>query len=186
MKSPTRHPATTGLPFAAAPSSRRGAVRRLEVRSYSYAPNSVRARVRTGFGTKVDRLVRRLEDSEFAHLYGLGHGKASRTDRNPANGVIGRRIVASGLPGLQAYGQIVQRGRHRKRTRHRAKLAEQYRSRSDLTNILWRLVDTFGWSQFVLWRQRYPKLESARSAGLSSTATMPRTVTGLEPFDPPA
>ena len=41
---------------------------------------------------EVDRFVRQLEDSEFARLHGLGNGKASRTERDPANGVIGRRV----------------------------------------------------------------------------------------------
>ena len=47
-----------------------------------------------GFGMEVDRVVRRVEDCELARLHGLGNGKASRTERDPANRVVGGRLVA--------------------------------------------------------------------------------------------
>jgi hypothetical protein len=55
-----------------------------------------------GFRGKVDPLVRRLENREFARLHTLGSSKASRTERDPANGVIGRRLVAPGLAALDS------------------------------------------------------------------------------------
>ena len=40
-------------------------------------------------------------------LYALGDGKPSRAERNPANRVIGRWIVAPGFASPQAHGQVV-------------------------------------------------------------------------------
>src|SRR5258708_34483219 len=79
-----------------------------------------------GFGMEVDRLVRRLEGRELARLHGFGNSKASRTERDPANAVIGRRLVAPGFATLQVLSQVAQRGVPRERTRHGAQLAEQY------------------------------------------------------------
>jgi hypothetical protein len=59
-----------------------------------------------GFGMEVDCLVRRLEDRELAALRTLGNIKASRTECDPANGVIGRRLVAPRLVALQVHEQI--------------------------------------------------------------------------------
>src|SRR5260370_40565056 len=81
-----------------------------------------------GFGMEVDCFVRRLEGREFACLHGLGNGEASATECNPANGVIGWRLIAPGFADLQAHGQVVHRRRRGKSARYLAKLAEQYRS----------------------------------------------------------
>ena len=55
------------------------------------------------FRRKVDRLVRRLEGHEFTGLNALGNDNAPRTERNPTNCVIGGRLIAPGLAGLQAH-----------------------------------------------------------------------------------
>src|SRR4029077_5280864 len=112
------------------------------------------------FGMEVDRLVRRLEDSEFARLNALGNGKASRAERDPAHGVIGRWIVAPGFAGLEAHSEVVHRGRRRKGARHGAVLAEQYGSGPGLADVPRRLVDAFGGPEFMCGRQGYPELES--------------------------
>jgi hypothetical protein len=57
-----------------------------------------------GFGMEADRLVQRLEHREFACLHGLGNSEASATECNPANAVIGRRLIAPGLLRLSGVG----------------------------------------------------------------------------------
>jgi hypothetical protein len=59
------------------------------------------------------------------------------------------------------HGQVIQRGRRRKRARHRAKLAEQYGSGSAPANLVRRLVDALRGPEFMLGRQGDPELESA-------------------------
>src|SRR5258708_23842882 len=137
-----------------------------------------------GFGMDVDRFVRRLEGREFASLQGLGNGEAAATECNPANGVIGWRLIAAGFAGLQAHGQVVHRRRRGKPARYLAKLAEQYGSGSDPANILRRLVDAFGRLELTVGRQRDPELESACPAGVAGATAVPCTATCLEPFDP--
>src|SRR5258708_13401030 len=89
-----------------------------------------------GFGMEVDCFVRRLEGREFACLHGLGNGEASATECNPANGVIGWRLIAPGFADLQAHGQVVYRPRRGKSARYLPQLPGQYRTGSHPTNVL--------------------------------------------------
>ena len=114
----------------------------------------------------------------------LGNGEPSRGKRDPANRVIGGRLVAPGFAGLQPHGQIVDRGRRLERARHLAEGAEQDGGRSVRVNVLRLLVDAFDRPELLVGRQGEPELESAGPAGVAGTAAMPCAAGGLEPFDP--
>ena len=47
-----------------------------------------------GFRGKVDRFVRRLEDYKFTSLDVIGNCKASLTESDPTNSLIGTRLIA--------------------------------------------------------------------------------------------
>jgi hypothetical protein len=56
---------------------------------------------------EVNGVCRGLEDRQLARFHTFRDAKASRTERNPANGVVDRRLVAPGLASPQAHSQII-------------------------------------------------------------------------------
>jgi len=133
---------------------------------------------------EIDRPIRCLEGDQLARLGGLGNREPSRGKRDPADRVIGGRLVAPGFAGLEPHRQIVDRGRRLQRARYLAEGAEQDSGGSLRVNVLRLLVGAFAWPELLVGRQGEPELESAGSSGVAGAAAMPCAAGGPEPFDP--
>src|SRR5882672_7001758 len=142
--------------------------------------NELRIRLRMD----VDRIIRRLEDRELAPLHFFRETKPSRAQRDPADRMIGGRVVAPGFAGPQPHRQVIQRDRRLDRTRRPAVSPNQHTRRTVARDDVRFQVDVFHGPELLIGRQRDPELKAARTAGVASSPAVPGSVRRLEPFHP--
>src|SRR6267143_2543990 len=91
-------------------------------------------------------------------------------------------LVAPGLATSQAHRQVVQRGRGTERALRPAVGPHQNTRRTVARDGVRCQVDGFHWSEFLLWRQSEPELETTSTARVARAPAVPGSPTSLEPF----